>query len=387
MAGAPKGRTLYVMVPTTAIALTVTLLLLANLRFMDRHWRHWVNNLNAKTRKKMLAKEQPERWNMISQELEETTRRILVRETSGKRLPAESTWHYFHFWLIYICGKWPVSRVRKGLQATAAYKGRSINGFVFSIRIVAASLLAPVAFFRFLIYGIGVTFSDVLRLIWFLALRTMKAMLIPPTPTSESSESDISGGKQENSESALDKGSRRKDSFRSAASSENPAPNTKQPSEQNQASQPSLQWLESPPRPIKNFVVGLRAADKDEPSSGKDKTDQTAQGQPHATSFLSTLLMATISAFEKVPRPSWLMPSRFKEELMCNGVENGGLNSNGMDSGEYTNGKQTVVEKEEGGTVVERPKSRRKLLGKTRAGGTQGVEEEEGMMWVGWSSV
>ncbi|KAL9611731.1 MAG: hypothetical protein Q9167_003654 [Letrouitia subvulpina] len=116
MAGAPKESTIYVMVPTTVIALTVTVLLLANLKLLDRHWNFWVNKLNTFTRRKMQAEEQLSIWKKLAQELEETSQRRLVKQVSGKSFPAESSWYYFSFWLMYAFNI-PRSYVRDILQA------------------------------------------------------------------------------------------------------------------------------------------------------------------------------------------------------------------------------------------------------------------------------
>ena len=125
MAGAPKGSTIYIMVPTTAVALMVTFLL-ANIKLMDRHWSFWVNSMNARTREKMKASKQSQKWKDISRQLKGTTQRRLIRSDFEQGLPAESNWWYVMFWLSYT-----VQRIRtlthNGVRAWEAYDKLSIS--------------------------------------------------------------------------------------------------------------------------------------------------------------------------------------------------------------------------------------------------------------------
>ncbi|KAL8823915.1 MAG: hypothetical protein Q9191_005448 [Dirinaria sp. TL-2023a] len=92
MANPPSFRTLYFMVPTAAVALIATILVLANLKLMARHWTSWLEKFSAGTREKMKASDQSLEWKDISRQLEETIQRRPLKIDPNQGLPAESYW-------------------------------------------------------------------------------------------------------------------------------------------------------------------------------------------------------------------------------------------------------------------------------------------------------
>ncbi|KAL8719188.1 MAG: hypothetical protein Q9225_003767, partial [Loekoesia sp. 1 TL-2023] len=100
MAGAPQGSTISVMVPTTVIALAITILVLSNMKVLDRNWKFQVYKFNAKARRKMEATEHPWgfHWKKISKELEKATEFRLAKPDNER----QSKWWYFLFWSSYI---------------------------------------------------------------------------------------------------------------------------------------------------------------------------------------------------------------------------------------------------------------------------------------------
>ncbi|MCJ1268607.1 hypothetical protein MMC22_008495 [Lobaria immixta] len=173
MAGAPQGSTIYVMVLTTAVALMVTFLLLANLKLMDRHWSFWVNRMNARTRKKMKAREQSQKWKDISRPLEETTQRRLIKSNFKKGLPAESNWWYVKFWLSYT-----VQRMRthahNGVRAWEAYDKLSISR---SHKILAALFLTTICVLMLIVYTAITMTVDTIHLQWIMVRQLGTKML------------------------------------------------------------------------------------------------------------------------------------------------------------------------------------------------------------------
>lgn len=264
MAGAPTYSTVYVMIPTTAVALLTTFLLLANLKLMDRHWRSRVDKINITTRKKMGA-EQSKFWNEVSKELEQTNQRHLVGHDSSKPLSAESQWYYTLFWLAYAF-KIPQSYVRDGVWARQAYNKNSMNGALFALKILAALFFIPISVLIFFIYEIIMTAADTMYFLWVLARQLVKKTLKSPnTPLPLKSEEEVLQA-EETMEIAKDKSEKLAGKGTSIESA-SPAGFSKQNASTSGflrvAMEAILQRLESPPRLIRDYTSKFNASPED----------------------------------------------------------------------------------------------------------------------------
>ncbi|KAL8989513.1 MAG: hypothetical protein Q9177_001614 [Variospora cf. flavescens] len=125
MQGAPSGNTISIMVQTTAIALAITVLVLANMKTLDRNWSYRVSTFGESTRKRMLEAGN-EFWVGRAKELKTAAELRASKPESLKHLPAESKWHYFRFWIWYTLGR-PIYRVIDGLGAWRHRKNRLLR--------------------------------------------------------------------------------------------------------------------------------------------------------------------------------------------------------------------------------------------------------------------
>ncbi|CAL8584447.1 hypothetical protein XPA_010047 [Xanthoria parietina] len=100
MQGAPATNVVSVMVPTTAIALALTIFVLANMKSLDRNFNFLVYSITASARKKMQLSKQSWgfSWNRISGELEGSVQ-LQLKPENDNHLPAQSKWYYFLFWI------------------------------------------------------------------------------------------------------------------------------------------------------------------------------------------------------------------------------------------------------------------------------------------------
>ena len=308
MAGAPQGSTIYVMVPTTVIALVVTFLILANLKLMDRHWSSWMNKLDAYTQKHMQATDQSSRWSTISKELKASNQRRLVKQEIGKRLPAESKWYYFFFWLTFGF-KTPKNLVRKGIQAKQAYDEQSINRLLLSTRLSAAVIFVPVSALIFLVHEVLVTIADVLHLTW--VVTRLLATKISSPPTSPPAEQTTVEETTDTSKSTSSETSDDQSSIDSASRNENAAA----AGSVRTFVMAFLRRLESPPRPVRDYIGKLSSEAKEtqEQDSAEDSTDgegERNQAQPNF-SFTSWLINAV--KFEKLCPRFMTSPDSIKD--------------------------------------------------------------------------
>ncbi|KAL8926579.1 MAG: hypothetical protein Q9208_002906 [Pyrenodesmia sp. 3 TL-2023] len=124
MGGAPERSTISVMIPTTVIALAVTILALAIMKVQGRNRSFGTYKMNALARRKMLASEASWgfAWEKISRQLEETAELRLADPDDKKDTPALSRWWYILFWISYALGvlSWAFVSVREFLVVLAA---------------------------------------------------------------------------------------------------------------------------------------------------------------------------------------------------------------------------------------------------------------------------
>ncbi|KAL8703036.1 MAG: hypothetical protein Q9201_003782 [Fulgogasparrea decipioides] len=167
MQGTPAGGTITVMVPTTVVALAVTVVALSSMKVLARNWNFWVYKLTASARKKMKAKKHwwGVSWNKISQELEESAQLRLAKPENEKHLPAESKWWYFLFCLSYIISL-PRLCVIEGVRAWGYPKDQNIKPLDFTVRVSLSVLLLPACIIIFTLQLLALTAVDALGLMW-----------------------------------------------------------------------------------------------------------------------------------------------------------------------------------------------------------------------------
>ena len=231
MAGRPDGSTIAVMAQTTVVALTVTFLLLSNMKLLDRNWGFWMNKLHTHTRKKMTTSEHEATWGEISKELEEMTKRRLKSQISEKRLPAETKWYYSLFWLSYFL-KTPSHYVGEGIRAWQRQNIRSAKVYHIIVKTLIALSLMPACILIFLTKVLVVQVVDILLLLC-LAVRRIGGKLLSWLESGEASSTpDL-----------------------------------------------VLKWLESPPRPIRDYAKSLGAGAAE--SSEDNASISTTKSKDH----------------------------------------------------------------------------------------------------------
>lgn len=248
MAGKPSGTTIAVMAPTTAVALTVTFLLLSNMKLVDRNWGFLINRLNTHTRKKM---KDAATWSKILKDLEDMSNRESKAQGTEERLPAETRWYYILFWL---SRTWriPNDHVREGVRAWQSPHSRP---FYVVVKVLAALFFFPVCVAMFVIEVLIMQIIDLLRLMWALACWL------------------------------------RRTGLRLSRTSQASSPQ-----------QSALDWFESPPRPILDLSRKLESAAVDS-SEPKDIVTNDKQPEPQESPHLTPLPLARRrSFFEKLER-------------------------------------------------------------------------------------
>ena len=231
MAGTPDTTTLAIMGPTTAIALALTILLLANMNLLNRKARFWSDKVKHNAREKMAASKGSwaSDWVRVSRELTEAAQLQVTGMDNKKHLPAESKWWYFYFWLLY-CFRIPRGHVRDGFVAWRNWDGLSLH---LIARTLMALLFLPACIFIFTGQVLLLVINDALGLSWAI-LRSRQSQPKDEKPIG-------SRGKDATNEKGKESLSR------TSTVSENPPV---QPAWLRLLETLSA-WLESPPRPIK----------------------------------------------------------------------------------------------------------------------------------------
>ncbi|KAL9034384.1 MAG: hypothetical protein Q9180_005438 [Flavoplaca navasiana] len=97
MGGAPERSTISVMIPTTMIALAITIFALVNIKVLDRNLRLARKKIGESKHSWGLRL----RWNKILWELEEAAELRLAKPGGGGHLRAQSRWWFIGFWISY----------------------------------------------------------------------------------------------------------------------------------------------------------------------------------------------------------------------------------------------------------------------------------------------
>lgn len=260
MQDAPASNVVSVMVPTTVIALAVTIFVLANMKSLDRNFNFLVYRINASARRKMQRSKHSWgfSWNRISGELEESAQ-LQLKPENDKHLPAQSKWWYFLFWISHAL-KLPRLYVVEAFHTWGNRKKTPVNFLDFLLRVLLSVLLTPACIFIFAAQLVIVTTIDIIELLWKAFIRLKRTMFQPPA----SETSPKKGFKKLLKRSRLDQeavaeviandedqdpvGSQRRLSELSVE-----AP--KKPGKFDSTFLVLSRWLQTPPRPIREFIV------------------------------------------------------------------------------------------------------------------------------------
>ena len=179
MAGPPEHSTVVTMVQVTIVALAITVLFLANMKLLDRYWVFWADAANQNARKKMKRSNHtwPIHWNKVSHELQEAAQRQLSKRDYERRLPAESRWWYFWFWISYIVVEIPASQVS---SAIAAWKNRPSTWPDLFFKTIMGLLFAPTCLFIFIIQYVINAVINSARLLGAMASHWKKRLMEQP---------------------------------------------------------------------------------------------------------------------------------------------------------------------------------------------------------------
>ncbi|KAL8961351.1 MAG: hypothetical protein Q9193_002082 [Seirophora villosa] len=163
MQGAPTANTISVMVQTTVVALVVTVLVLGNMKLLNRNWSYRMSKFGLSTRAKMLAPGNRV-WEGRARELETAAQLRPSNPENQDYLPAESKWHYLWFWLWYAVRQ-PRYYVIDGLDAWRDRRNRPKSHKDSSVKLLSLMLMAPISILVFILPVLFFNFVDMLALI------------------------------------------------------------------------------------------------------------------------------------------------------------------------------------------------------------------------------
>lgn len=163
MQGAPTANTISIMVQTTAVALVVTILVLANMKLLNRNWSYRMSKFGLSTRAKMLASEN-RMWKYRARGLETAAQLRPSNPENQDYLPAESKWYYLWFWLWYAVRQ-PRYYVIDGLDAWRDRRNRSKSHKDSSVKLLSLMLMAPISILVFILPVLFFNLVDMLALI------------------------------------------------------------------------------------------------------------------------------------------------------------------------------------------------------------------------------
>lgn len=363
MAGAPQGSTIFVMIPTTVIALTVTVIVLANMKILHRHWNSLLNKIRAQTRNRMKADEQTQKWKNISRQLEETTQRRLVNTDFERGLPASSTWWYSWFWLSY-----SFQSIRRRALKSLHTKKRHGQWSVKRLPIMlGAFLLNVMCIILCVIYCMIMAGVDTLHLLWRTTCRMSKKALGPEAtqqvsknigPESESQRDDKDNKEASPPVIPTDRDKSIKASPIRAALS------------------PLITWIESSPRPIRDYINKMDRQTLEEDS--KSLSDKAQERDRNEEDMITKLLSMTKSYTKHL---TW---SRSASDTKQDESKDPVI-ANLEKSESRSSGEQSAATSQQLPTSP--PPTRHKRRSLLRQSTSPAAADSEERMWVGWSSV
>ncbi|KAL8922750.1 MAG: hypothetical protein Q9172_003465 [Xanthocarpia lactea] len=283
MQGAPPGGVISVMAPTTVIALAVTIFVLANMKSLDRNLKTLVYKFNAKAERRMQQSEHPLgfRWTQISRDPEKSAQ-LQLKPENDKRLPAQSKWWYFLFWMSDVL-KFPRLYVLKSFRTLGDLENTRINFAAFLVRIILTVLLIPVCIVIFAAQLFIVTTIDINELLWKAMRRLMNTMFQPPvsekSPKKDSKEMLNKSGLDQGAKAEGIAGNEEQDEHVSRTKlSEDSSDATMEPGKFDRTFNKISNGLQDPPRPIKHFTAkkldsSKNASDKSKPQKVDSDTE------------------------------------------------------------------------------------------------------------------
>ncbi|KAL8881790.1 MAG: hypothetical protein Q9198_001074 [Flavoplaca austrocitrina] len=161
MEGTPERSTISVMIPTTLIALAVTIFALTNMKALNRNLSFRTYKLNAKTREMM--RESGALWGIpwenISRELEEAAELRLAKQENEKHLTAQSRWWYIVFWILYTLESFRIYML-EGFRNSYT---KHVSSFV---RVLLSIWLVPACALILIVQILMLSATDLLSLLW-----------------------------------------------------------------------------------------------------------------------------------------------------------------------------------------------------------------------------
>ncbi|KAG8525244.1 uncharacterized protein KY384_008888 [Bacidia gigantensis] len=291
MQGAPAGHTISIMAPTTIIALAATVLLLSNMKLLDRNWSFWMNRLHTDARKRMKASKHSWAvpWNKVSRELDEAAQRRLTKSDYERRLPAESKWWYFLFWAFY-AAKVPRTLVMEGYTAWLTYPGFSSNRLILICRILAALLFAPICALIFIcqvLLTVGYDTCNFLAtmVLWVLSPRQDEKNAA--TQWKKNFRSRRRQARIERHAEGKDEKDRKEEKGNEVPKRSDTATTTARPSRVQDGLEKVTDWLISPPRPIRGHTAKWRPRKPDAANAGSDSAGSSSDESDDVSSFYS----------------------------------------------------------------------------------------------------
>ena len=361
MAGAPQGSTIYVMIPTTVIALTVTVIVLSNMKILHRHWNSWLNKIRAWTRNRMKGDEQTQKWKSISRQLEETTQRRLVNTDFERGLPAASTWWYSWFWLSY-----SFQSIRRRALESLHTRGRRESWSVKRLPMKLGTLLLDfTCLILCMIYCLIMVGFDTIHLLWKMTRRLSKKVLRPEA--TQPAPKDV--GAEPESQGDGGQGAKQPKLPLNKNTSTNASP-------LQAAISPLITWIESSPRPIREYIERM-----DQQTIEEDRTSlrDKVQGRDRDERDMFTKLVTMTKSFTK-KLAWWRSASDTKQDESKDSVT-----ANLEKSESQSSGDQSAATSQQLPTSPPQMRHQRSLLRKTVS--SHAAADSEERMWVGWSSV
>ena len=166
MQGAPSTGTTSSMIQTTIVALSLTLLLLSNLKLLDRNFESLSERVKTSIRRIMEARDSiwSASWAAKSKELAESARLQQTRSNHDKHSPAASTWWYLVF-LISLLTSLPENFVIDGVKAWGKAREGKQDRSSTSYTIIRAIVAIPAFVMISLFYWMSVTIVDIGRFV------------------------------------------------------------------------------------------------------------------------------------------------------------------------------------------------------------------------------
>ncbi|KAL9034934.1 MAG: hypothetical protein Q9180_005133 [Flavoplaca navasiana] len=245
MGGAPERSTISAMIPTTMIALAITILALANMKVLHRNLSFRMYQLNALARKKM-GKSKASwgfSWNKISRELGEAAVLRLAKQENEKHLTAQSSWWYIVFWISYALESIKIYML-EGFQLWDDQSNSHTNRVSSFVRVLLSIWLVAACALILIARTLTLSATDLLSLVWQVMCWLKGRMMGDSHPrVEEVHEKGVSNDAEKPREVG-----RKSASIKSVD----------EPARPSRILGILLEWLQAPPRPLQRVISTLK---------------------------------------------------------------------------------------------------------------------------------